>query len=67
MDTPDPELSEERQSLLPKPLGQLQVEDMNARCKISELQIAETKVLDQFPEASAKDIKICSPDGQDVV
>ena len=67
MDTPDPELSEESRPLIPEPLVQLQVEEMNACYKISELQLAETKALDQFQEASAKLTQICSTDGQDVV
>ena len=52
---------------MPEPLVQLQVEEMNARYKISELQLAETKALDQVQEASAKLTQICSGDGQDVV
>ena len=52
---------------MPEPLVQLQVEDMNARNKISELQLPETKALDQFQEASAKLTQICSTDGQGVV
>ena len=40
---------------------------MNARYKIGELQLAETKVLDQFQEASVKLTKICSTDGEGVV
>ena len=50
---------------MPKPLVQLQAEEMNARYKISEL--AQTKALDQFQEASAKLTQICSTDGQSVV
>ena len=52
---------------MPEPLVQLQVGEMNARYKISELQLAETKVLDQVQEASAKLTPICSTDRQDVV
>ena len=52
---------------MPEPLVQLQVEDMNARYQNSELQLAETKALDQFQEASAKLTQICSTDGQGVV
>ena len=52
---------------MPEPLVQLQIEEMNARYRISELQLAETKVLDQFQEASAKLTQICSTDGQVVV
>ena len=52
---------------MPEPLVQLQVEETNARYKISELQLAETKALDQFQEASAKLTQICSADGQSVV
>ena len=48
VDTPDPELAEERRPLMRVPLVQLQVEEMNARYKISELQLAETKAPDQF-------------------
>ena len=44
--TPDPELSRESPPLMLEPLVQLQVEEMNARYKISELQLAETKALD---------------------
>ena len=33
VDTPDPELSEESRPLMPEPLVQLQVEEMNARYK----------------------------------
>ena len=51
VDTPDPELSEESRPLMPKPLVRLQIQKMNARHKISELQLAETKALDQFQEA----------------
>ena len=51
MDTPNPELSKESRQLMPEPLVQLQVEQMNARYKSSELQLAETKVLYQFQEA----------------
>ena len=40
---------------------------MNARYKIRELQLAETKALDQFQEASAKITPICFTDGQGVV
>ena len=50
-----------------EPLVQLQVEEMNARYKISELQLAETKALDQFQEAIAKLTEICSTDGRRVV
>ena len=39
---------------------------MNARYKISELQLAETKAVDQFQEASAKLTQICSTDDQGV-
>ena len=67
MDTPDPELSEESRPLTPEPLLKLQIEEMNARYKISELLQTETKALDQFQEASAKLTQICSPDGQGVV
>ena len=67
VDTPDRELSEEIRPLMPEPLVQLQVEEMNARYKISELQLAETKALDEFQEASAKLTQIYSTDGQDVV
>ena len=63
VDIPGPQLSEESRPLMPEPLVQLQVEEMNARYKISELQLAETKALDQFQEASAKLTKICSTDG----
>ena len=52
---------------MPEPWVQLQVEEMNACYKISELQLAETKALDQFQEASAKLTQICSTDGQGVV
>ena len=52
---------------MPEPLVQLEVEELNARYKISELQLAESKALDQFQEASAKLTKICSTDGQGVV
>ena len=38
VDTPDPELSEVSRPLMPEPLVQVQVEEMNARHKISELQ-----------------------------
>ena len=65
--TPDPELSEESCPLMPEPLVQLRAEEMNARYKISELQLAETKALDQYQEASAKLTRICSTDGQAVV
>ena len=53
MDPPDPEFSEESRPLMPEPLVHLQVEEMNTRYKISELQLPETKALDQFQEASA--------------
>ena len=66
-DTPDPELSEESRPLMPEPLVQLQVEEMNARYKISELQLAETKALDQFQEALAKITQVCSTYDQSVV
>ena len=52
---------------MPQPLVQLQIEEMNACYKISELQLAETKALDQSQEASAKLTQICSTDGQGVV
>ena len=48
MDTPDPELSDGGFPLMPEPLVQLQVEEMNARYKISELQLAKTEALDSF-------------------
>ena len=48
VDTPDPELSEESGPLMPKPLGQLQIEEMHACYKISELQLAETKAWTSF-------------------
>ena len=67
MDTPDPELFEESLPLMPEPLVQLQVEEMNARYKSIEVQVAETKALDQFQEASGKLPQICSTDGQDLV
>ena len=67
VDTPDPELLEDSRRLTPEPLVQLQVEEMNARYKGSELQLAETKALDQFQEASAKLTQICSTDAQGVV
>ena len=67
VDTPDPELSEESCPLMLDPLVQLQVAEMNAQHGISELQLAETKALDQFQEASAKLTQICSTDGQGVV
>ena len=50
-----------------EPLVQLQVEEMNAHHKISELALAETKALDQVQEVSANPTQICSTDGQDVV
>ena len=53
MDTPHPELAEERRPLVPEPLVQLPAEEMNARNKISELQLAETMALDEFQKASA--------------
>ena len=52
---------------MPEPLVQLQVEEMKARYKISQLQLAETKALDQFHEASAQLTQICSTDYQGVV
>ena len=52
---------------MPEPFIQLQVEQMNARNKITELQLAPTKAPDQFQEASAELTKICSTDGQGVV
>ena len=52
---------------MPEPLVYLQVEEMNACYKITELQLAETKALDQVQEASAKLTQLCSTDGQDVV
>ena len=52
---------------MPKPLDQLRVEEMNAGYKFSELQLAETRSLDQFQEASAKLPQICPTDGQGVV
>ena len=67
VDAPDPQLSEESRPIMLEPLVQLQVEEMNARYKISELQIAETKALDQFQEASAKPTQIWSTDGRGVV
>ena len=67
VDTPDPELSEESRPLMPEPSVQLQVEEMNARYKISESQLAESMALDQFQEASAKLTQICTTDGQGVV
>ena len=67
VDTPDPELSRERCPLMPEPLVQLQVEEMNARYKISELQPAETKALEQFQEASTKRTQICSTDSRAAV
>ena len=67
VDTPDPELSKEGRPLMPEPLVQLQVEEMNARYKISDLQLAETKAPDQLREASAKITQICSTDGKALV
>ena len=67
VDTPDPELAEQSRPLMPEPLVHLEVEKMNACYKISELQLAETKALDQFQEASAKLTQICSTEGQGVV
>ena len=52
---------------MPEPLIQFQDDEMNERYKINELQLAETKDLDQFQEASAKLTQICSTDGQVVV
>ena len=52
---------------MPEPLVQLQVEEMNARFRISELQVAETKALDQLQEASAELTQTCSTDGWGVV
>ena len=46
VDTPDPELAGESRPLMPEPMVQLQVEEMNARYEIGELQLAETKALD---------------------
>ena len=67
VDIPDPELSEESRPLMPEPFVQVHVEEMNTHYTISELQRAETKALDQFPDASAKLTQICSTDGQGVV
>ena len=67
LDTPDPELAEVSRPLMPEPLVLLQVQEMNARYKMSELQLAETKALDKFQEASAKLTQMCSTDGQGVV
>ena len=67
VDTLDPGLSEESRPLVPEPLVQLPAPEMNARYKISELQLAETKAPDQFQEASAKLTQVCSTDGQGVV
>ena len=67
VESPDHELSEESRPQMPEPLVQPQVEEMNARYKISELQLAETKALDQFQEASAILTQICSTDGQGMV
>ena len=52
---------------MPEPLVQLQVEEINAPYEISQLQVAETKVLDQFQEASVKLTRICTTHGQGVV
>ena len=67
VDTPDPDMAEDSRSLMPERLVQLQVEEMNACYKSSELQLAETKALYQFQEASAKLTQISSTDVQDVV
>ena len=67
VNTPEPVLPEDSRLLMPEPLVQLHVEEMNARYKISELQPAETKALEQFQEASTKVIQICSTDGRGVV
>ena len=48
VDKPDRELSEESGPLMRKPLVQLQIEEMHACYKISELQLAETKAWTSF-------------------
>ena len=67
VDKQDPELSEESRPLMREPLVQLHFQDINARYKISELQLAETKALHPVQEAPAKVTQICSTDGQRVV
>ena len=50
-----------------EPLVQLQVEEMIACYKISELQLAEANALDKFQEASAKLTQVCTTDVQGLI
>ena len=53
--------------LMREPLVQLPFQEINARYKISELQLAEPKALHQVQEAPAELTQICSTDSQRVV